>query len=518
MQLYKWQKAGLLAWEDNGYRGIVNVVTGAGKTVFALAALDYLRQKYQNLQVRIVVPTIPLARQWKETLLRYAGSEEWRPGFYGGGLRDDPSRRVMIYVVNSARDSLSGHMRRDFSLERHVLLICDECHHYQSPENRKIFSFIEDIGERETLYHSIGLSATPFGNRDDSVLIRALGREIYQYDYNAAAADGVISPFTVCEVSASFFPDEMQEYANLTESVRMSLAKLYRMYPDLNGLSENAFIKAVNKKANDAGMDPSDPAAAFLLATYQRKEVSNLAEARIHCALSIIEKLKTTDRVLVFCERIDQARKMRFYLQRRFGSCCGIYHSGMTKEARNRAMDEFRTNQVRILVSCRCLDEGIDVPEANVAVVLSSSSVGRQRIQRLGRVIRRNDHKDAACLYYIYIRESTDDAAYLRGLQNCESFSLRYYTSEDLFSNDFYEYVASIVLARARAASLPADQIAEIQKCIAEGLTSADPLLPDQVQKRNQREARTVHEKNYWAIMRKLGRELKDNNTGRPKL
>ncbi len=509
MQLYKWQKGCLQAWEKNGYRGIVNVVTGAGKTVLALAALDLLKSRYPNLQVKVVVPTISLARQWKESLLHAAATEEWRPGFYGGGVHDDPSRRVMIYVVNSARDSLSGHMRRDFSLGQHVLLICDECHHYQSAENRKIFSFLRDIGEREELYHSIGLSATPFGNQNDSVLIRSLGREIYRYDYNDAAADGVISPFTVCEVSASFLPEERKKYAELTETVRLLLARLYQVYPRLQGLSESIFLRAVSKIANDAGMDSSNPAAAFLLATYQRKEVSNLADARIHCALSIIEKLKHTDRVLVFCERIEQAARMKFCLQRRFGSCCGIYHSGMTKEARSRVMEEFRTNQFRILVSCRCLDEGIDIPEANVAVVLSSSSVSRQRIQRLGRVIRRSDHKDAACLYYIYIRESADDAAYLYGLENCESFSLRYYTSEDIFSNDFYEYVAALLMKKAKNASLPPEQIVEIQKCIAQGLISADPLLSDSVQKRNQSEAGTTHERNYWAVMRKMGRELR---------
>ena len=123
MQLYKWQKGCLQAWEKNGYRGIVNVVTGAGKTVLALAALVLLKSSYPNLQVKVVVPTISLARQWKESLLHAAATEEWRPGFYGGGVHDDPSRRVMIYVVNSARDSLSGHMRRDFSLGQHVLLL-----------------------------------------------------------------------------------------------------------------------------------------------------------------------------------------------------------------------------------------------------------------------------------------------------------------------------------------------------------------------------------------------------------
>ena len=85
----------------------------------------------------------------------------------------------------------------------------------------------------------------------------------------------------------------------------------------------------------------------------------------------------------------------------------------MTKDARERVLDEFRKGSIRVLISCRCLDEGIDVPDANIGIVLSSSAVERQRIQRLGRVVRRSPGKDTACLYYIYIRESSDDAAYL---------------------------------------------------------------------------------------------------------
>ncbi len=512
MQLYSWQKACLNAWKNNGYRGIVNVVTGAGKTVFALKGIEKLAEQFPDLQVKVVVPTIPLARQWKENLLHHAPSEEWRPGFFGGGVQDDPSRRVMIYIVNSARDALSGHIRRDLSLEKHVLLICDECHHYQSKENRKIFSFFDDMGERGELYHSLGLSATPFGTKDDQILTKTLGKEIYRYDYDAAAAEGIISPFSVCEVSASFLPDELSKYIELSDTVSLCYARLINTRKYLKGLPKGEFMKAVSKMAAEADMDPSDPAAAFLIATFQRKEVSNLAEARVFCALSIIENLRSSDRVLLFCERIEQAGKMVRFLKRRFGSCCEIYHSEMSKAARDRVMENFRSRQIRILVSCKCLDEGIDVPDANVAIVLSSTSVSRQRIQRLGRVIRKSDHKDAACLYYIYVRESSDDAAYLRGLEECDTFSLRYYSSERVFSDDLYEYVAAGLLQRARESGLPPDQIAEIRRCTREGLGRADVLLPDRVQKRNAQTAEGVHEKNYWNVMRKIGKEYRPEN------
>ena len=153
----------------------------------------------------------------------------------------------------------------------------------------------------------------------------------------------------------------------------------------------------------------------------------------------------------------------------------------------------------------RCLDEGIDVPDANIGIVMSSSSVPRQRIQRLGRIIRRSEGKDAACLYYLYIRESADDPSYLEGLQDHPSFSLRYYSAENTFSNDVYEYVASDLLSRSEQNWKNPDKIRELRSCILEGHVRADHLLPEQVQKQNAALAAGQHEQNYWNTMRAIG-------------
>ena len=518
MKLYAWQKDCLEAWEKNRHRGILHVVTGAGKTVFALEAIDRLCALHPNLRIRIVVPTIPLASQWQTSLLHHVSSEKMRPGFfgnetpglYGGGRRDEPERQVMIYVVNSARDALAGHIRRDLALNRPVFLICDECHHYQSPENRKIFSFLTPEIQESSLYCSLGLSATPFGTSHDEILVRSLGKEIYRYDFQAAVRDGVISSFIICEVSASFFPEESYQYAELSDKISLIMAKMMRIYPELKNLQKNEFIKRVTALASSADMDPEEPAAAFLLLTYQRKEIANLAKARVQCAASLIRRLPDAKRILVFCERIQQAEEMLQRLRREYGSACGLYHSQMLPEARQRVLNEFRDGRVRILVSCRCLDEGVDVPDADIGIVLSSSAVERQRIQRLGRVIRKASGKDAACLYYIYIRESTDDAAYLAGLDSYDSFSIRYYTVEDEFSSDLYEYAAGSLLSSARLAGYRESQFRELRRCLAEGITRPDYLLPEDVQTEKIINTNKKHEKNYWMVMKKMGSAFRE--------
>lgn len=211
-------------------------------------------------------------------------------------------------------------------------------------------------------------------------------------------------------------------------------------------------------------MDPEEPAAAFLILTYQRKEISNLARARLACCLSIVERLREGDKILIFCERISQAEEMAGQIRRALGDVCSIYHSRLCAEARKRSLMEFRENRHRILVSCKCLDEGIDVPDANIGIVMSCSAVERQRVQRLGRVIRRTDGKQAACLYYIYIRESTDDASYLPRLEENDTFNLRYYPAEGVFANDLYEYAAAQVIAYAKKCGYDRKQMEELRR------------------------------------------------------
>ena len=500
MKLYTWQQECLKAWEGNGCRGIAHVATGAGKTVLALEAMRRFRTKYPDGRVRIVVPTIPLAQQWQFALLQEAEREEDRPGFFGAGRRDEWDRPLMIYIINSARYHLAGHMEQAFALGQPVFLICDECHHYQSRENRRIFHFRIPPFYPEEQYACLGLSATPFGTPHDEVLITGLGKEIFRYGFSEASADGIVSPFTVIETAATFLPEERKRYQELSYELTILWAKLLKQYPWLKGMEEKAFQIELNRLAQEAGMDPANPAVSFLIKTWERKAVSNLALTRIQCALAILSCLPAKTRAILFCERISQAKDMLALLRRRMGNIGVLYHSEMTREARTRGLQAFRENQARILISCRALDEGIDVPDAGVGIVLSSSSVSRQRIQRLGRVLRKAPGKTAACLYYIYLPESTDDRVYLAGLKNIPCIQLRYNAEDGNFSNELYEYAAREVLDKAK--DLNPAQKQELRKCLLEGLPRADYLLDPEELRGGGTE--TIHEANYRKTMRKM--------------
>ena len=501
MELYRWQKNALAAWLGHGSRGIVQAATGTGKTALALAAVDELLQKHPHLAVYVVVPTIPLARQWYEAIQRHMHSEELRPGFVGDGVQDVKDRRVVIYIINSARTALAFRARKELALGHPLLLICDECHHLQSRQNRRVFDFLTSEIKESGRYFSLGLSATPLDTNHDEVLTEALGDVIFRYEVNRASRDGVLSPFVVCEISAGFQGKEMARYQQLSLAVRMNYALLVKARPDLKGLPRERFMREVSRMAEAAAMNPMNPAAAFLIATYDRIQLVRLAEGRLVCCMALLDRLPDSHRILIFCERVTQAERIVRLIRRQWGNVCGIYHSKMNRDARTRVLRGFREHEFRILVSCRCLDEGLDVPDADTAIVVSSSSVSRQRIQRLGRILRRSPGKSAACLYYLYIRESAEDRAYLPGLEDMETFSARYWPDENTFTDEFYACACWQVVREAKENGYTEAQIRSLRNCMEEGLIRGDHLLPKRVIQENRRTAETVHARNYWKTM-----------------
>ena len=505
MKLYRWQEKALQNWKNNGCRGIVDAVTGAGKTALAVAAVKYLREMRPNLRVKIVAPTIPLAGQWRQIMLCEAENGDEIPGFFGGGQKDRADRSVMVYVVNSARNDLSRHIRSDLAMGRSVLVIFDECHHYQSRENSRIFDFRADNHSLTENCFTLGLSATPFkDDGDDRILLSGIGPPVYRYGLSEAVRDGVVSPFFICHVTLDFTPAEAEEYAELSTTIAVAAARLRGRYPELRNCTGASFFQAVSALAAKAENDSGDLPAAYLNLIYLRKELSVSAAARIKCCADLIERLHARDRIIIFCERIPQAEQTAQLLRRRFGDVCGVYHSQQTKSGRARVLEAFRNGESRILVTCRALDEGIDVPDAGVGIVLSCSSVRRQRIQRIGRLLRKAEGKNAACLYYFYVRNSNDEPVFLRDVQNAGTIALQYDAAEHAFSDAYYEYMARELLAQAQERRLAPEAIREMRRCLLEGIGRADYLTDADTQAEKRRAARTRHTKNYWLMMNQM--------------
>lgn len=498
-KLYKWQKECLNNWINAGFHGIVDVTTGAGKSYFACAAILYLLNKYPDLRVRIIVPTLMLSRQWRENLIN---NTTLSVGMYNGQIKNSPDNDATIYVVNSARYTVSRHILSDFSTGHPVLLIADECHHYGSTENSHIFDFIHYMNDSSDKYYSLGLSATPFSESNRLILLQHLGKVVYQYHAADAVTDGIISPFIIFETALSFNKCEWEEY----DRISIQLSKLYKLllieYPHLRDVPDRSFFASIRQLVSYEDDEDSIVYKYFTL-TLKRRKITLLAESRLSCTKELILRLHQDNRILIFCERIEQAESIKTIISNNITKRISLYHSNMTPDAKRLSLDNFRMRQSNILISCRALDEGMDVPDADVGIVLSSTSVERQRIQRLGRILRHSDSKEKAVLYYLYIKESSDDHSYISGMKNTKVIRMKYNTAENHFINPEYESLAASVYEEYLNKMTRITK-SEFKLCIEEGITRYDWMCtPDVIEKKLQHETDN-HIRNYYLVMKKI--------------
>jgi superfamily II DNA or RNA helicase len=230
---------------------------------------------------------------------------------------------------------------------------------------------------------TLGLSATPERQYDEgfaTFIAPVLGPLIYDYTYRDAANDAVISPFSLTNVHVEMLPDEEEKYRKLSR--RISIA---------------------SRKADPQATEPDEYLRRLL---QQRAAIYATATMRIPVAVRLVE-IHRGERAVVFHERIDAANKILELLRQR-GHRATIYHAGIGSVIRRDNLRLFRKGIFDVLVCCRALDEGINVPEASVAVIASSTASNRQRIQRLGRILRKAKGKDAATVYTLFATEEEE--------------------------------------------------------------------------------------------------------------
>ena len=502
VELYRWQLDCLKAWERNGFRGILHVITGAGKTVAALEGAKKLEQALQQqnppvpLRLRIVAPTIAIARQWVQAV-RASFPEavfpaERKIGLWCGEQKDSTDCFCLIYVVHSARHSLSAQMIREMEQGYAVLLIADECHHYGSPENRKIFDFRTSPRFREDRCFTLGLSATPQCDHFEEELVPALGPVIYWYQLPQAIHEGTVSPFVIFQTQVSLTAKEAKKYNRLTIRIIRLYRALVRAYPWIGAGVPFSRLRALAEELDD----PDSPVQQYLDLILLRRELCLRAENRLSCAVDLIRRQNPSDRIVLFCERIDQAEAVRALLRDALPSQTGMYHSEMLQEKRREVLRDFRDGVIRVLIACKALDEGVDVPDASIGIVLSSTQTDRQRIQRLGRILRRADGKRQAVLYYLHLGPAIDDADYLPGfIENLPVANLTYSAANHLFESPFYTAYARAALQKATQKGMDPAALAELRKRMDRGITQPEWLLPpedirimlDETEDRNER-------------------------------
>jgi superfamily II DNA or RNA helicase len=349
----------------------MDVVTGAGKTILAEMCILSLKKEHPDLVVIVVVPTLALIDQWYVSLTHELNVSQADIAIYSGEGKPSEVGAINLLTINTAREWVS----RIASVSPKTFLIADECHRYASPMNAKALA--------SEHFATLGLSATPERDYDEGltdVLIPALGEVIVEYDYNQARADGVIAPFDLINVQVPLTDEETRKYSELTARAQRLL------------------------KARSKGEDVEDR----LKVVFQRRaNVGTRARYRIPVATRLVEQ-HAKDKVLVFHEQIASADTIAENLRVR-GNRPGVYHSKIDPAIRRDNLRLYRHGVFNILITCRALDEGINVPETTVAIIAGSTASTRQRIQRLGRVLRPAEGKERATIYTLYATSAEEE-------------------------------------------------------------------------------------------------------------
>ena len=366
--LREYQQSALDAWRAAGDRGCLELPTGSGKTVIGIAAMVAL-----GTPTLVVVPTIDLLEQWQRELER----EFDRPvGRMGGG-----EQRVEDVTVSTYD---SAYLRADELGDRFGLVVFDEVHHLGGEGYR-------DIARLLAAPARMGLTAT-FDRPDGAheVVEDLVGPLVQRVGVDDLAGEH-LADYDIKRIEVALTPAERERYEDeqgtFTDYLQRSNIQLR------SGSDYQELVKR-------SGTDPA--AREALLAKQRAREVMMNAERKVDRLAEILDRHRG-DRVIVFTAFTD----LVYRLSERFLIPAITHETGASE--RREILERFRDGTYSRVVTANVLDEGVDVPDANVAVVLSGSGSEREFTQRLGRILRPKEDDSRALLYELVTEETAEE-------------------------------------------------------------------------------------------------------------
>ena len=365
-ELRPYQRAALDAWTDADRRGVVELPTGSGKTVIGLAAIAAV-----GAPALVVVPTIDLLEQWREELAREFDAEV---GQLGGGTQQVGEVTVATYD--------SAYLRADELGDRFGLAVFDEVHHLGGEGYR-------DIARLLAAPARLGLTATferPDGAHE--AVADLLGPVVYRLSPDDLAGEH-LAPYDIKRLEVELTPEERERYeqyqGTFTDYLASSTIQLRR------GSDYQELVK-------HSGTDPR--AREALLAKQRAREVVLTAQGKVDRLETLLDRHRE-DRVIVFTASTDLVYRVseRFLLP-------AITHETGTDERRE-ILERFRAGTYSRVVTANVLDEGVDVPDATVGILLAGSGSEREFTQRLGRLLRPGEG-ERALLYELVTKQTAE--------------------------------------------------------------------------------------------------------------
>ncbi len=365
-ELRPYQAEALEKWRGNGYRGVVSLPTGSGKTIVAIAAIAEL-----SVRTLIVAFTKEQMFQWRDKILEFTDAPPNMVGlFYGEEKRVAP---ITVTTYQSAFRYI------DQLYPYYSFLIVDEVHHLPAEKFRY-------IAEHSVAIYRMGLSATVVREDGKHVeLFPLMGGLVYHKSASELAEEGYLARYKLIVIKVDLTPEERARYRNLLDEYR-KLAR-GRTFEQLLAAARHGDAEAIK---------------AIKIRTEIRQLVHN-ARRKIEIVQKIVsEELQKGSKILVFTQYVDQAKKLAEIL-------AAPYITGELDETTRKArLEAFKASKSGVLVLTTVGDEGIDIPDANVGIIVAGTGSRRQYLQRLGRLLRPAPGKEAR-LYEIVVKNTFEE-------------------------------------------------------------------------------------------------------------
>ncbi len=350
--LRPYQKKALEMWEKNSFAGVIVLPTAAGKTHIGISAISRL-----SVSTLVVAPTIELVQQWRTKLAEALGVEV---GQVGGGEKDIKDITVITYD--------SAYLMAETLGNRFRFLLVDEVHHLASER------YIE-IARMYASPYRMGLTATY--ERLDMLhekLQEVMGGKIFELGYEELTE--YLSDYEIIRIPVDLEPEEEEEYER-NRSIFLGYLRKHRITMKGPWDFEKFILSSWNPEGREA-----------LLAWRRAREIAFNARVKIDTVRYVLSRHRG-QKTIIFSEDTSTA----YMISREFLIPCITY---LTPGPERKAyLEMFRNGEVNALATSRVLDEGIDVPDAMVGIVLSGSGSTRQFRQRLGRLLRPSSGKHA---------------------------------------------------------------------------------------------------------------------------
>ncbi|MBA3320749.1 MAG: DEAD/DEAH box helicase [Pyrinomonadaceae bacterium] len=362
-----YQEEAIREWRKAQRCGVVILPTGAGKSLVAQMAIEQVKRS-----ALIVVPTIDLMNQWYDLLLSCFDAEV---GLIGGGYFEVGALTVTTYA---SAFRFMERLGNQFGL-----IVFDECHHLPS-------SVYRYAAELAIAPFRLGLTATPErADGADQMLEQLIGPIVFRREAQEMAGE-YLADYSVVRINVEMSPAERAAYERERLIFRQFLTDQRISLGGLQGWQMFIIASARSEEGRRA-----------MMAYRESKRIALGTDAKLRVLSELLQRHRR-ERMIIFTAE----NEMVYRISEQF-LIPSITHETGIKE-RRAWLEAFNAGEVLALATSKVLNEGVNIPEASVAVVLSGSGSTREHIQRLGRILRKRPDKEAV-LYEVITRDTTEE-------------------------------------------------------------------------------------------------------------